>query len=81
MGNGDTTGGGGGALAGDVDSGETAPAFLVSDVGLGINMQQNHSLSSSYHFNKMTNFMPYFHQPTINNQITSGFSLEPSTGF
>ncbi|KAJ9549736.1 hypothetical protein OSB04_022279 [Centaurea solstitialis] len=88
MGNGDTPTAGGGPVAGDGGSGETTPAFLVSEVGLGLNMQQqqqHQSLSSSYHFNKMTNFMPsssgyYYHQPTINNQITSGFSLEPSSG-
>lgn len=112
MGNGDTNttcGGyniGGGAVAGDEESGEAAAAFLESDVGLGMNMQQQQQHSvSSYHFNKMTNFMPsspYFHhdhlhkhqassdiggglvfgnQTSINNQIASGISLEPCTGF
>ncbi|KAI3727810.1 hypothetical protein L6452_16430 [Arctium lappa] len=67
---------GGGAVAGD---GEAAAAFLESDVGLGINMQQHHSVSS-YHFNKMNNFMPsssssssspYFHHDHLHKHQAS----------
>ncbi|XP_024995436.1 growth-regulating factor 3-like, partial [Cynara cardunculus var. scolymus] len=76
MGNGDTSSGGGydniggGAVARDNDSGEAATAFLESDVGLGMNMQS----VSSYHFNKMTNFMPtapYFHHDHLHKHQAS----------